>query len=140
MPINTRTEYALRALLEMVDHEEAISAREICQRQNLPKKYVEHLLSGLKAAGIVRSSSGALGGYQLGKEPEQINLQDIMDAVGDDSFDPACHGGRDAYCLGGRCGLDSSLERLASDISSVLRSYNLKDIHSHFKLPPKEKK
>ena len=50
MAVNTRTEYALRALLEIADSSrEAVSAKKICQRQALPKKYIEHLLADLNS-------------------------------------------------------------------------------------------
>lgn len=133
MAINTRTEYALRALIEMVDkREEAISAREICQRQELPKKYVEHLLSGLKGAGLITSSPGSHGGYVLAVKPSDINIATVMDAVGDNSLDPACTGGKDSFCLGSPCGLSSVFNKLSKDLRKVLSSYTLEDFHAGY--------
>jgi biotin operon repressor len=68
MAVNTRTEYALRALLEITDsQQDAVSAQKICEHQELPKKYIERLLGNLKAAGLIISSAGAKGGYVLAK-------------------------------------------------------------------------
>ncbi|HRY84780.1 MAG TPA: Rrf2 family transcriptional regulator, partial [Candidatus Cloacimonadota bacterium] len=104
MAINTRTEYALRALIELAgSNEDALSAREICERQDLPKKYVEHLLAGLKAAELISSSAGSRGGYVLSRSPEQIDLAQIMAAVEDKSQDLACYSCKESYCLGTSC-------------------------------------
>jgi Rrf2 family protein len=142
MPVNTKTEYALRALIEMADSErEAISARHICDRQNLPKKYVEHLLSGLKQAGLITSSSGSRGGYVLSRKAPEITLQMVMDAVDDHSMDPACGHNRDEFCLGATCGLNAIFGRISCDMRKLLSKYTLDDFYSSYKqaLPKEEK-
>lgn len=134
MPVNTKTEYALRALIEMVESsQEAISARHICDRQNLPKKYVEHLLSRLKQAELITSSSGSRGGYVLNRKTTEINLQMIMDAVDDHSMDPACGHNRDEYCLGDSCGLHPIFAKISTDMRKLLSSYTLKDFYESYK-------
>ncbi|HOQ84067.1 MAG TPA: Rrf2 family transcriptional regulator, partial [Candidatus Syntrophosphaera thermopropionivorans] len=84
MPVSTKTEYALRALVEIAEHPEGtISAQNICNQQQLPKKYIEHLLSSLKNAGLIISSAGLKGGYVLAQSPDAITLYDVMKAVDD---------------------------------------------------------
>ncbi len=133
MAINTRTEYALRALIEMVGSEnEPLSAREICIRQDLPKKYVEHLLAGLKSAGVIRSSSGSKGGYTLTKDAGEISLLEVMKAVDDGTFDLHCYSGRDAYCLGENCGLSSVFGALTEKLNQVLTEFTLRDFYKKY--------
>lgn len=134
MPVNTKTEYAIRALIEMVvSDREAISARHICARQNLPKKYVEHLLSGLKQAELITSSSGSRGGYVLNRKAAEITLQMIMDAVDDHSMDPACGHNRDEYCLGSTCGLNGVFGQISGDMRKLFSAYTLKDFYESYK-------
>lgn len=128
MAINTRTEYALRALIELAgSSENALSAREICVRQDLPKKYVEHLLAGLKAAELISSSAGSRGGYVLSRAPEQIDLAQIMAAVEDNSLDLNCYACKESYCLGTSCTLSGIFEELTGKLSGVLSTYKLSD-------------
>ena len=139
MAINTRTEYALRALVELAGCGDiALSAREICLRQELPKKYVEHLLAGLKAAEIISSSTGSKGGYVLSRPPQQINLAQIMTAVDDKSQDLNCYACKEIFCLGENCGLSEVFKELTEQLSAVLESYKLSDFLSRYQLKQKE--
>lgn len=80
MKLSTRTRYGTRALLEMAlrKDEGPIFLREIAKEQQLSLPYLEQLISPLVAAGIVRSVKGPKGGVSLAKEPEDINLGDVM--------------------------------------------------------------
>lgn len=129
MPINTRTEYALRALLELVSSgTEAISAQTICRRQQLPKKYVEHLLSALKNAGLIESSIGSRGGYTLSRKADQITLLDVMNAVDDQSSFMDCLQDRGGYCLGQKCTLNPFFGMLSLQQRELYDSYSLSTI------------
>jgi len=129
MAINTRSEYALRALLEIADSpQEALSAQKICDHQALPKKYIERLLGNLKAAGLVESSSGAKGGYQLSRKAEEITLFQVLQAVEDDSLDPTCSSGSSRFCPSGGCALRQFFSNLGGTLQSLLSSYTLADI------------
>ena len=54
---------------------------EIAKKQNIPKRYLEHLLLALKKYGLVDSLRGKSGGYKLVKRPKNIKLGDIIRAV-----------------------------------------------------------
>lgn len=127
MAVNTKTEYALRALIEihMSGH---ISAQKICEAQSLPKKYIEHLLALLKGAGMVTSSPGSLGGYELSKKPEEISFADILEAVEDNSFVAGCLVDSGRHCLGEDCPLSPFFSELDNRLQEIFRGYNLRDI------------
>ncbi|MCB5224588.1 MAG: Rrf2 family transcriptional regulator [Candidatus Cloacimonadaceae bacterium] len=126
MSVSTKTEYALRALLEIPD-KSSISAQSICDKQNLPKKYTEQLLRSLKKAGLVVSSPGALGGYTLARPASRITLLDIMDAVEDRNAEMNC--ARDKqFCLGDDCGLQAVFNELAKKQRGLFRGYSLANI------------
>ena len=81
MKLSTKTRYSTRAMLELALNYETenrvVSAREIATRQQISSKYLEHLLSSLRAAGLVKSIRGAYGGHTLTKPPDQINLREV---------------------------------------------------------------
>lgn len=134
MAVNTRTEYALRALLEIADSpKEAVSAQKICDHQALPKKYIERLLGNLKAAGLIESCSGAKGGYNLAKPASQISLKQVLQAVEDDSLDPTCSAGSTRFCPGGDCALRAFFTKLGDEMTKMLSEYSLADIYGGWK-------
>lgn len=129
MQISTKTEYALRALLEMIKAgSEPISAREISEKQKLPRKYIERLLNYMRSAGILESSSGAKGGYILAQKPEQINLLKVMQAVEDHSWEMSCISNPPEHCIGRDCGLYVVWGDVYNNMKSVLEGYTLEKI------------
>jgi len=129
MQISTRTEYALRALIALAKADGvSISAREICERQHLPKKYIERLLNNMRNAGLVESLPGAKGGYTLAKKPEQISLLSVMQAVEDHSWEMSCIGKSPEHCMGSECGLHFVWEEVYQNVKSLLDGYSLERI------------
>ncbi len=134
MAVTTRSEYAIRALLEIAEGgAEQISAQRICDRQELPKKYVERLLGNLKSAGLISSSAGSKGGYILAREKADIHLADILAAVEDDSLNPTCSSGSNRFCPKGQCELRGFFGELGTAINKILAEYSLEDIHRKWK-------
>ncbi len=81
--VSTRGDYACRALLSLALHrgDGPTSVRDIAERTGLPQPYLEQILLALKGAGLVRSKRGVGGGYVLARDPEQIDLAQIVSAV-----------------------------------------------------------
>ncbi len=81
--VSTRGDYACRALLSLSLHpgDGPTSVRDIADRTGLPQPYLEQILLALKGAGLVRSKRGVGGGYVLARDPEEINLAQIVSAV-----------------------------------------------------------
>ncbi len=80
MKLSTRGQYGTRALLELALHQEdgPVPLKDIAQRQQIPLQYLEHLITPLKAGGIVRSTRGARGGVSLAKPPKQVKLSEVI--------------------------------------------------------------
>ena len=83
MKITARADYALLAVFELAVRwrRNRVQAREIATRQRIPQRFLEQILIQLKRAGLVRSIRGAGGGYVLAKQPSQIHLRDVVEAV-----------------------------------------------------------
>jgi Rrf2 family protein len=80
--INNRTEYAIRALWQLVQSKDHFSTSEaIAQAQEIPSKFLPQILSDLSRAGLVRSVRGYGGGVRLSRPPEKIRLLDILEAI-----------------------------------------------------------
>jgi Rrf2 family cysteine metabolism transcriptional repressor len=83
MKLSTRGRYATRALLDLARHQKAgpIPLKDIARRQEISLHYLEHLVTPLIMAGIVRSSRGPAGGVQLAKPPHEIKLSEVIRLV-----------------------------------------------------------
>ncbi|GAA4415406.1 cysteine metabolism transcriptional regulator CymR [Georgenia halophila] len=83
MHVSAKTDYALRALIEIARAEGAapLTAEAVGREQEIPRQYLQAILAGLRRAGIVRSQRGQGGGWLLAKEPQAVSVADVMRAV-----------------------------------------------------------
>lgn len=82
MNISAKSEYAVRALLELAANDGApLSAGALAKGQHLPRKFLEAILVELKRAGLLASQRGPVGGYRLAKPPEDIAVGAVLRAV-----------------------------------------------------------
>src|SRR5215213_9564963 len=58
------------------DEPRASTAQSLAEQQDLPRKFLEAILSDLRRAGLVRSQRGAEGGYWLARPAEAISAGD----------------------------------------------------------------
>ena len=80
MLISTKGRYALRALIDLAEHQtdEFISLKGIAQRQEISEKYLESIIRMLVKARVLESLRGKGGGYKLKKAPEQYTVGSIL--------------------------------------------------------------
>ena len=80
MRLSMKTDYALRAIFTLVEHygRGPIPTRELARRNEIPKKFLEQILLGMKNQGWVDSLAGKEGGYILAKSPERITMGEIV--------------------------------------------------------------
>jgi Rrf2 family protein len=83
LKLTTKCRYAVRALVELgaARGQGPLSLRELGERQHISKRYLEHLIRPLQAAGLVRSSRGAVGGYELARDPAEVNLRRVIEIL-----------------------------------------------------------
>ncbi len=80
---STRGEYGVRLMVELTRHHGAgpVSLAEMADHESLPRPYLEQLVSSLREAGLVRSTRGARGGYELARDPADIRMSEIIVAL-----------------------------------------------------------
>ena len=80
MKISTKGRYALRMLLDLAEHkgEGFISLKEIAERQNISKQYLEQIVSLLNTSNILRANRGKQGGYMLAKDPSTCTVGQVL--------------------------------------------------------------
>jgi Rrf2 family transcriptional regulator, cysteine metabolism repressor len=80
MNISVKGEYALQAIFDLASQGagEPIKIADIARRQQIPQKFLELILAGLKQGGFVESRRGAEGGYLLARAPEAITVGEVL--------------------------------------------------------------
>ena len=81
--ITQKMKYALKALLVLADAAaqpapEALTIEAIAKRSGTPKRFLEHILLEVRNAGIIASTRGRSGGYQLIKAPSEISISELL--------------------------------------------------------------
>lgn len=80
MKISTKGRYALRMMadLAMQGGNEYVALKDIAERQNISKKYLEQIVPLLNKAELLKTNRGYQGGYALAKPPEQYTVGEIL--------------------------------------------------------------
>jgi len=80
MKMSTRGRYGVRFMFDLATHygEGPIFLKDIAQRQGISEKYLWHLVTPLKSAGLITTVRGAKGGYYLSRSPQEINLMAVV--------------------------------------------------------------
>ncbi len=83
MYFSAKGEYGIRAVLDLAlaNGSAPVQAKAIADRQGIPPRFLEHILSALKHAGLVDSERGAHGGYRLAKPASEIRIGDVIQAL-----------------------------------------------------------
>ncbi len=80
MKISTKGRYALRMLLDLAEHQNDgyIALKDIAERQNISKKYLEQIIPVLNRSDVLNANRGYQGGYRLAKAPDKYTVGDIL--------------------------------------------------------------
>ena len=84
MRISAKTDYAIRAVVEMASvakDRQLVKAETVAEAQKIPLRFLLGILNELRHAGIVESRRGVEGGYRLGKPAYAITIADIIRAI-----------------------------------------------------------
>lgn len=83
MIINQATDYGFRAVLFLAgqDQEKLVEAQVIAKEVVIPMRFLLKIMPSLIKVGIVKSQRGTGGGYALARNPWEISLLDILEAI-----------------------------------------------------------
>src|SRR6266481_422998 len=99
----------MRAMIELAQRREddaLVPAREIAARQQVPLRFLEQQLGALSKAGLVESFRGAGGGCRIARDPGDITVAQIADAIEGQLYPMFCLEPSDHTCFqDSHCGL-----------------------------------
>ena len=131
MMISSKGRYALRVMLDMAEQggDSFLPLKDIADRQNISRKYLESIMTDLAKHGLVESAMGKTGGYKLTRKPEDYKVGEILCAAEGELAPVSCltKDGKkcekvdSCYTLPFWIGLEEH-------INSYVNSYTLKDL------------
>ena len=83
MRVSAKSDYALRALIELASRDEGspVSAEELGKLQEIPHGFLQAILADLRRAGVVMSQRGQSGGWRMARDADTVTVADVIRAV-----------------------------------------------------------
>lgn len=131
MKISTKGRYALRLMIDLaVNCENGLSStKEIAERQDISRKYLEQIITVLNRAGFVKSERGSNGGYRLTRRPAEYTVGDILRLTEGSLAPVSCLEGDINLCQRQRaCATLMVWKKLDAAIKSVIDNITLQDL------------
>ena len=126
MKLSKKSRYGLRALIDLAvnSRTELVSLGSIAQRNDISAQYLEHVFSALRKAHIVKSMKGSQGGYFLERDPKEITVAQIVEAL-EGTYDLEDEVARNNVGRGDQ----EAIQHLINDcVQEILEDVTLKDL------------
>ena len=131
MKISTKGRYALRMMLDMAQNQKngPVALKDIAERQNVSKKYLEQIALVLSQGGVLQGTRGHQGGYRLIIDPAECTVYDILESVEGSMHPVACldHSPNDCERCNG-CETLYVWQGLDTVIQNYLKGITLQDV------------
>jgi Rrf2 family protein len=111
-----------------------VSLKDISRRQQIPLSYLEHIITPLIAARILRSSKGPKGGIILAKNPAEIKLSQVINLLEGSMAPVECVDNPQACSRSATCVTRDLWGEIKKATDSVLESVTLQDLCERQKL------
>lgn len=130
MKLSMKTDYALRALIELADRygQGPVQSGDIAAKQGIPEPYLDQLMTMLRKAGIIRSLRGPQGGHLLANLPAQIRVDEIVVLLEGSMAAANCVERPEDCQVGARCAIRELWQRWEEASLALLRSVTIADL------------
>lgn len=98
--ITTKGRYALRVMIDLAEHhgDHYIPLKDIAERQEVSKKYLEIIVKDMVNGGLLTGASGKGGGYKLCRAPEDYSVGEILEVMEGKLSSVSCLAGPENDC------------------------------------------
>ena len=134
LAFSTKGEYGVRLMVQLARHYGTgpASLAGIAAEEDLPRAYLEQLVVNLREAGLVVSTRGAHGGYELGRPPQDIAMSEVLRALEGPIAPMICASDDPEHATtcdrSSRCTVNVLWVRVRDAITSTLDSMSLADL------------
>ncbi|MBI1325654.1 Rrf2 family transcriptional regulator [bacterium] len=121
-------EYALRAVVHLAQQApKASTTEEVADATRVPRAYLAKILSGLRRAGLVKSQRGLGGGITLARQPDDLTILDVVNAVEPIQRIRSCPLGLSEHGSN-LCPLHSRMDSALAMVENAFRNSTLSDV------------
>lgn len=126
--VNRKVEYALMVLKLMKEKKlnELTTAREVCDRFDVPFDTTSKVMQLMHNGGILNSHKGSKGGYSLGRSLLDISYRELVEMIEGKSIMMDCHEG--PCDLIHKCNITQPIRRLNDYLVSIFNSISLNEL------------
>jgi Rrf2 family protein len=134
LAFSTKAEYGVRLMVQLGRHYGTgpASLAGIAAEEDLPRAYLEQLVTSLRDAGLVVSTRGAHGGYELTRPPVDIGMGQILRALEGPIAPMFCASDDPAHAVtcdrSSRCTVNVLWVRVRDAVAGALDSMTLADL------------
>lgn len=123
-------EYALRAVLHIAEREgaEPVSVEVIAEELDLPRNYLSKTLHALAKRGVLRSTRGPSGGFQLARPAEEVTMFEVIQPFDDVEARRTCLLGREECNDARPCSVHHRWKDVAGSIAAFFRETTVGEI------------
>ena len=129
MQITRQADYAVRAVLYLARNtEQRIATNMIAEEQRIPPSFLAKIVSQLSIAGLLQTSRGARGGVVLAREPKEISLLEVIEAIDGPIQLNECVGENSTCSFDGECPLHPVWNEIHEQLVTRLKTTNFADM------------
>ena len=131
MRVSSKGDYGIRALIELAHHygePRPMQSSEIASRQRVPESYLEQLLTTLRRAGFIRSVRGPQGGHALIRDPREIRVAEVIEALEGPVVPMECLDEGSNCARNGGCAQTQMWSDVRDAVLGVLNSVSIADL------------
>ena len=135
MRLSTKGRYGVRALVDIALNCESgpVLMRDIGRRQDVSAQYLEHLISPLIKAGVLRSIRGSRGGIALARPPDEIRLDHVIEILEGSLAPVECVDNPEICSRSASCVTRDVWEEMKTATVGVLEALTLRDLVDRYK-------
>ncbi len=130
MKLSTKSRYGVRAMIDIALYGETGTSqlKDISKRQAISAKYLDHILSALRKAGLIKSTRSRTSGYTLTRPAQQISIKEIIEILEGSLAPVECLDNPTCCQQVPVCFSRDAWEILKREIEKVLDSITLQDL------------
>ncbi|MBM3144761.1 MAG: Rrf2 family transcriptional regulator [Chloroflexi bacterium] len=129
MQITRQADYAVRAVyyLATLGQGNRAATSRIATEQHIPPSFLAKIVSQLSVAGLLHTSRGARGGVSLARDPGEISLLDVVEAIDGPIYLNECVGDDGMCTFDDNCPMKPVWCDVQRDLIERLSSTNFSD-------------
>lgn len=130
MQFSTSIEYAIHGLvhLAVMKPASAVLVRDIARAIRVPESYLRKVFQVLVRAGLVASRRGAKGGFFLARDPGELTLRNVVEAIDGTLPFYSCQKTARGCSSVPLCPVSEAFEAARQKMGEVLEATSIKDL------------